>query len=88
MYARTTGDDRPRLTYFISATQLSFHWGGQIGDPIEIEWGGDGEPVIDFIRVYGSLTLRNMSSPSELLAWFKAICDEWAANWDGDTTPL
>lgn len=71
----TVRDGIPHLAYYHPRERLSFVWNGGPSDPIEVEDGGYGGPLIatlDASESDGFVTLPG------ILEWFQKTCDAWA----------
>jgi hypothetical protein len=77
-YRRTCQNGTPHLTYFRADDQLSFNWDGTMSSPIEVEYGGYGEPVIATIEPTDVPALHSGLTLADLFPTFTAVCDEWA----------
>lgn len=66
-------DGTPGLEYFSDNT--AFAWTGNIGDPIEVSFGGYGEAVEHLIDV--SAEIAPPASLRVAMDWFAAVCEEW-----------
>jgi hypothetical protein len=82
----TTGlqisDGTPHLAYYDAASRLSFVWTGHLEDPILVQAGGYGEPAVALIDPAENFVPWELD-PSELMTWFRTVCDTWNARWDG-----
>lgn len=76
---RIVNDDLPHIVYFHSETRTNFLWTGRIGDPIEVEEGYAGAPVVHHIEVPHmlSMTVLNGGTPPLVLRRFKDACQDW-----------
>jgi hypothetical protein len=69
-------DGNPHFSYFDKEWQLSFVWGGDSSDFIEVSHGGYGEPVTDTIDPISYLPdLRARYGPRAWLLWFASVCE-------------
>jgi hypothetical protein len=72
---RQDGDGIPHFAYFDKPTQLSFVWDGSAEHPIQVAWGGYGEPIIDHLETH--LVGLVPETPAAWLHWFKIQCEEY-----------
>ncbi len=89
---RQDADGRPYLAYFRKDLQVAFSWAGEPGEPVEVCYGGAGEPVSNTFMLRGYLSLDGVSdadvptmtvtSPVKLLAEFQWSCDAWLRGED------
>lgn len=76
-------DGMVHLTYFDRDAQLSFIWSGRTNEPIHVQHGGYGEPTVELIDPEPVYTAPE--NPVDLFDWFRTVCDNWTARWDGST---
>ena len=76
-YRSTCQNGTPHLTYYRPEDDLSFVWDGWLSHPIEVEFGGYGEPVIATIDPRPLMAEDGPGSWGDLFEWFANRCDEW-----------
>jgi len=70
--ARQDADGNVYLAYYVPERQAGFCWSGDYTQPVEVAYGGMGEPVEDRFHMTPHLT-----DPSGFLAAYKRACDEF-----------
>lgn len=71
-------DGTPGLELYVAP--WAFAWTGRFADPIEVSYGGYGEPTEYLIDMAGFPKVQEMRRLPlrRMLRWFEVVCREWA----------